>query len=90
MAHTSARTTTPPARVATPSDTPATPAGRGKPPIVAQPIWVTVVDAMRLSGIGRTKLYELIADKTLRSTTIGKRRLVSVASIEALGGEAGR
>lgn len=62
--------------------------GRGKPPIAIQPIWVSVVDAMRLTSIGRTTLYKRIADGTLRSTTVGKRRLISVASIQALGGEA--
>jgi excisionase family DNA binding protein len=47
-------------------------------------ITVTVPEALRLSGLGRTKLYELIADGTLASTTVGRRRLVSYASLTAL------
>jgi excisionase family DNA binding protein len=47
-------------------------------------ITVTVPEALRLSGLGRTKLYELIADGTLASTTVGRRRLVSYASLKAL------
>ena len=48
-------------------------------------IWVSVCEACRLSGLGRTKLYELMASGRVLSTTVGRRRLVSVASIEALG-----
>lgn len=43
---------------------------------------------MRLSGLGRTTIYDLLATDRLRSITVGRRRLISVASIEALGGEA--
>jgi excisionase family DNA binding protein len=53
----------------------------------ADPIWVTIDNACRASGLGRTKVYELIQCGILRSTKIGGRRLVSVASIRALGGE---
>ncbi len=48
------------------------------------PITITVPDALRLSGIGRTKLYELIAEGRLKSTLIGKRRLVVYSSLERL------
>jgi excisionase family DNA binding protein len=51
----------------------------------ADPIWVTIDNACRASGLGRTKVYELIQRGILRSTKVGGRRLVSVASIRALG-----
>jgi hypothetical protein len=53
------------------------------------PIWVTVNDAIRLSGIGRTRLYELIGDGTIQSIKVGAKRLIAFASITALG-KAGR
>ena len=51
----------------------------------AKPVWVTPNEAIRISGIGRTLLYELIAKGTLRSIRLGGKRLISYASIEALG-----
>jgi excisionase family DNA binding protein len=35
-------------------------------------------------GLGRTKIYELIADGDLKLVKIGKKSLITVASIEAL------
>ena len=52
------------------------------------PILVTVPEACRLSGLGRTKIFELIAQQKLKSVAIGRRRLVVFASIEALASEA--
>jgi len=49
-----------------------------------KPLAVTVPNALSITGIGRTKLYELIAAKRIDTITIGKRRLVSYASLEAL------
>jgi excisionase family DNA binding protein len=60
------------------------PADRGAQPIT-KPVWVTPNEAIRISGIGRTLLYELIAKGTLRSIRLGGKRLISYASIEALG-----
>jgi excisionase family DNA binding protein len=57
-------------------------------PLYAKPIWVTPSEAIRLSGIGRTMLYELIADGTIKSVKVRGKRLVSFASIEALGSTA--
>lgn len=48
------------------------------------PITVTVPEALRLSGLGRTKVYELIGNGTLKTVQIGRRRLVVFASLEAL------
>ena len=49
------------------------------------PIWVTVNEAIRLASIKRTRLYELLADGTLKSIKVGGKRLIAHASIEALG-----
>lgn len=49
------------------------------------PVWVTVNEAMRLAGFRRTRLYELMADGTLKSIKIGGKRLISFRSIEKLG-----
>jgi excisionase family DNA binding protein len=48
-------------------------------------IWVTPREAIRISGIKRTRLYELINDGTIKSIKLGGKRLVSYASIEGLG-----
>jgi excisionase family DNA binding protein len=51
------------------------------------PQWVTVNEAIRRTSIGRTRIYELFAKGVLRSIKIGRKRLVSYASILALGGD---
>jgi AAA domain len=50
-----------------------------------KPVWVTPNEAIRISGIKRTLLYELIAKGTLKSIKLGGKRLISYASIESLG-----
>jgi hypothetical protein len=47
-----------------------------------EPVTVTVPVALHISGLGRTKLYELIARKEIESVTVGTRRLVVVASLK--------
>lgn len=49
-----------------------------------KPITITINEALRVSGLGRTKLYELIGSGTLKTITVGRRRLVVYASLEAL------
>ena len=44
----------------------------------------TIPDAMRASGIGQTKLYELIKKRRLKSTKVDGRRLILVASLRQL------
>jgi hypothetical protein len=44
--------------------------------IFLEPLTVTVPDALKLSGLGRTKFYELLKSGLIESTTIGTRRLV--------------
>ena len=53
-----------------------------------KPLSTTVDDACRITGLGRTKIYELIGEGKLKTKTIGRRRLVIYASIEALMGDA--
>lgn len=47
----------------------------------AQRLSCTVAEACIAMGLGRTKLYELIAAGTVETTSIGRRRLVSVLSL---------
>ncbi|WP_426265163.1 helix-turn-helix domain-containing protein [Sphingomonas sp. PWP1-2] len=53
-----------------------------------EPITVTIADTQRVTGLGRTKLYELIGNGRLKTVKIGRRTLVSTDSIRALVGEA--
>jgi excisionase family DNA binding protein len=52
-----------------------------------QPICISVPAAMRALGIGRTKIYQLINTNQLRVVRIGRRTLISTASIRTLAGE---
>jgi excisionase family DNA binding protein len=54
---------------------------------IEKPVWLSVEDALYATGIGRTKLYELLGKGTLKSISVGRKRLISLASIEALSGE---
>jgi excisionase family DNA binding protein len=45
---------------------------------------VTIDDACEITGLGRTKIYELIRDQKLKAVAIGRRRLVLMSSIETL------
>ena len=47
------------------------------------PITVRIKDACRMTGIGRSKLYLLIADGSIETLKIGSMTLIPVASIEA-------
>ena len=44
----------------------------------------TVREACEMSGLGKTKLYELMNQGKLETTTIGRRRLVKVDSLKSL------
>jgi hypothetical protein len=54
-------------------------------PAGIEPEWVTVPHTQLVTGLGRKKVYELIADRTLESITVGKRRLVRLSSARSLG-----
>ncbi|MEG8032660.1 helix-turn-helix domain-containing protein [Sphingomonas aurantiaca] len=47
-------------------------------------ITATVREACEMTGLGKTKLYELMNQGALQTTTIGRRRLVKIDSIRAL------
>lgn len=49
-----------------------------------EPVTVTVADACKAIGVGRTVLYELLAQRRLDSVTIGRRRLITTESIRRL------
>ena len=49
-----------------------------------QRLTCTIDDACEVTGLGRTKLYELIGTGRIVTTTIGRRRLVVVRSLVAL------
>jgi excisionase family DNA binding protein len=44
----------------------------------------TIAEACQATGLGRTKLYELMGDGHIETTTIGRRRLVLVQSLLSL------
>lgn len=50
----------------------------------AMPITASVNRAREISGLGNTKIYELIKSGELRSTLVGTRRLIFVDSLRAL------
>jgi hypothetical protein len=47
----------------------------------AQRLSCTVAEACEATGLGRTKLYEEMAAGRVQTTSVGKRRLVLVASL---------
>lgn len=47
---------------------------------------VTVNEAMRISGLGRTKLYQLISRGVLESVLVDTRRLILMHSLNRLLG----
>ena len=49
-----------------------------------QRLTCTINEACEVTGLGRTKLYELIGDGHLATTTVGRRRLVVVRSLLSL------
>ena len=48
------------------------------------PITVTIEGAKAATGLGTTKLYELIGEGKLKTVKIGRRTLVRTDSIRAL------
>jgi excisionase family DNA binding protein len=58
-----------------------------RPCVLPDPIWVTVPEAGRLAGVGRSTIYKLLATGALHSIKVGARRLVSFESIGTLGSQ---
>jgi excisionase family DNA binding protein len=48
-----------------------------------RPLAVSPSEAARMAGIGRTKLYQVLAANQLVSIKLGSRRLIRVADLEA-------
>lgn len=48
------------------------------------PLAVDVKEAARLTSFGKTKIYEMLADGTLPSRTIGRRRVIPYSALKAL------
>lgn len=55
-------------------------------PLPPDPICVRVNDAARMIGIGRTKLYELIAAGEVETVKLGKSTRITTASLHDLIG----
>ena len=53
-----------------------------QPDYNAKPLAVRIRDACRMTGIGRTKLYELIGQGEIETIKIGAITLVPVAGLE--------
>lgn len=47
------------------------------------PLLLTVVEAARLLGVGRSTAYELLASGELESVHIGRSRRIPVAAVES-------
>ncbi|WP_298018583.1 helix-turn-helix domain-containing protein [uncultured Parasphingopyxis sp.] len=47
-----------------------------------EPKLLSIADTAKVLGVGRSKLYAVINDGDLDTVTVGRRRLVTVASIE--------
>jgi len=52
----------------------------------AQRLTCTIAEACEATGLGRTKIYELIGNDRITTTSVGRRRLVIVQSLLALVG----
>jgi excisionase family DNA binding protein len=48
------------------------------------PLTITVKEAARLSGLSRTTVWKHISSGQLRSSSVGRTRLIHFASLEAL------
>jgi len=54
-----------------------------------EPLAVSINDAARVLGIGRTSIYAMIADGRLEAFKLGRRTLVRTDSIHRLVAERG-
>lgn len=52
----------------------------------AEPLAYRINDAARVAGLGRTKIYQLIADGRLQAIRVGGRRLIPAWSLRSLIG----
>ncbi|MBU6395451.1 MAG: helix-turn-helix domain-containing protein [Sphingomonadales bacterium] len=52
--------------------------------VPGDPISVRVAEAIRLTGIGRSKLYELMASGDIETIKVGRCTLIPMTSLRAL------
>jgi excisionase family DNA binding protein len=52
-----------------------------------EPLLISIAEAAKALSLGRTSVYELIRTGELETRKMGRRRLVTVASIKRLAGE---
>jgi excisionase family DNA binding protein len=52
--------------------------------ISLKPITVTVATALAITGLGRTKFYELVKVGRIKTVSVGRRTLVVFADLERL------
>lgn len=55
-----------------------------------EPLAVSIADSCHISSLGRTSIYDLLNSGKLESVKIGRRRLVKLASLQALIAEAAK
>ncbi|MET3472077.1 excisionase family DNA binding protein [Novosphingobium sp. 1529] len=61
------------------------PSGQAKPePYRTDPLTVRIPEACRLTGIGRSKLYELIAEGSIEIVKVGGMTLIPFESLKQL------
>lgn len=60
------------------------PGGWGKAKVTGPPLALSIANAVRVSGLGRSTLYNLMNDGRLKSVKIGGRRLIPFAELERL------
>lgn len=53
-------------------------------PVSTDPICVRINDAARMIGVGRTKLYELIAAREIETVKLGKSTRITTTSLREL------
>ncbi|WP_132392773.1 helix-turn-helix domain-containing protein [Novosphingobium sp. PhB165] len=53
-------------------------------PRYPEPLAVRIPEACRMIGVGRSKLYELIADGTIQIVKIGSITVIPVGQLRAL------
>ena len=51
---------------------------------IHDPLSYTIPGAMRATGLGRSKLYQLISENRLKRIHIGRRTLITADSLRAL------
>lgn len=56
---------------------------RAAPVAPTPPIWVRIPEACRLTGIGRSKMYELIAAGKIEIIKVGTITIVPLAALTA-------